>query len=282
MPGMVINTNVMSLNAQRNLRRNQVPLAQAMQRLSSGLRINSAKDDAAGLSIATRMDSQTRGLTVAVRNANDGLSVAQTAEGAMDEVINNLQRVRELAAQAKSGQYSASDIGYMQQEADALINEVQRTADQTKFNNIKIFDGNYNKTLHVSYAASDAGITVSIANISITQMGSGGNMLDSILSGGAQQLSSSTSTAISVVDGALSTILTEKAKLGAKSNQFEAAVRNIENVIETTQASRSRIVDADFANETAAMTKSLILQQAGVSVLAQANSIPQSVLSLLK
>jgi len=282
MPGMVINTNVMSLNAQRNLRRNQVPLGQAMQRLSSGLRINSAKDDAAGLAIATRMDSQTRGLTVAVRNANDGLSISQTAEGALDEVINNLQRVRELAVQAKSGQYSASDVGYMQQESDALINEVQRVADQTKFNNIKLFDGNYNKTLHVSYAASDAGISVNIGDMSTATLGGGGSKLNDLLSGGTQALSSSTSTAISVLDGALSTILTEKAKLGAKANQFEAAVRNVENVIETTQASRSRIMDADFASETANMTKSLILQQAGVSVLSQANSIPQSVLSLLR
>jgi len=282
MAGMVINTNVMSLNAQRNLRRNQVPLGQAMQRLSSGLRINASKDDAAGLAIATRMDSQTRGLTVAVRNANDGLSISQTAEGALDEVINNLQRVRELAVQAKSGQYGASDVGYMQQEADALINEVERTAVQTKFNNIKLFDGNYNKTLHVSYAASDSGISINIGNMSITTLGGGGSTLDTVLSGGAQQLSSSSSTAITTLDGSLSTLLTEKAKLGAKANQFEAAVRNIENVIETTQASRSRIVDADFATETANMTKSLILQQAGVSVLSQANSIPQSVLSLLK
>jgi flagellin len=272
----------MSLNAQRNLRRTQVPLAVAMQRLSSGLRINSAKDDAAGLAIATRMDAQTRGLTVAVRNANDGLSIAQTAEGALDEVINNLQRVRELAVQAKSGQYGASDVGYMQQEADALINEVDRTASQTKFNNIKLFDGNYNKTLHVSYAASDAGIAINIGDMSIAQLGGGGSKLSDLLTGGTQQLGNSVSTAISIVDGALSTILTEKAKLGAKSNQFEAAVRNIENVIETTQASRSRIMDADFASETANMTKNLILQQAGVSVLAQANSIPQSVLALLK
>ena len=282
MAGMVINTNVMSLNAQRNLRRNQIPLGIAMQRLSSGFRINSSKDDAAGLAIATRMDSQTRGLTVAVRNANDGLSVAQTAEGALDEVINNLQRVRELAVQAKSGQYGASDVGYMQQEANCLTREVQRTAEQTKFNNIKLFDGNYNKTLHVSYAASDAGISVNIGNMSTSVLGGGGSTLNSILTGGAQQLTSSNSIAISILDGALITILTEKAKLGAKANQFEAAVRNIENIIETTQASRSRIVDADFATETANMTKSLILQQAGVSVLSQANSIPQSVLSLLK
>jgi len=282
MAGMVINTNVMSLNAQRNLRRTQLPLAVSMQRLSSGLRINSAKDDAAGLAIATRMDSQTRGLTVAVRNANDGLSIAQTAEGALDEVINNLQRVRELAVQAKSGQYGASDVSYMQQEADALISEVERIAQQTKFNNIKLFDGNYNKTLHVSFAASDTGITISIANISITQIGGTGATLDAILTNGAQELGHSDSTAISVVDGALSTILTEKAKLGAKANQFEASVRNIDNVIETTQASRSRIVDADFATETSNMTKNMILQQAGMSVLAQANSIPQNVLTLLK
>jgi flagellin len=253
-----------------------------MQRLSSGLRINSAKDDAAGLAIATRMDSQTKGLTVAVRNAYDGLSIAQTAEGALDEVISNIQRIREIAVQAKSGQYGASDVSYMQQEADALINEVQRTADQTKFNNIKLFDGNYVKNLHVSYAASDVGIVISIGNMSTTVIGGNGSTLDTVLSGGAQQLSNSNTIAISVMDGALAMILTEKAKLGAKSNQFEAAVRNIENIIETTQASRSRIVDADFATETANMTKNLILQQAGVSVLAQANSIPQNVLSLLK
>jgi flagellin len=282
MSGLIINTNVMSLNAQRNLRRTQTPLAQAMQRLSTGLRINSAADDAAGLSIATRMDSQIRGLTVAVRNANDGLSIAQTAEGALDEVINNLQRVRELAVQAKSGQYGASDVGYMQKEADALINEVQRTAEQTRFNNIKLFDGNYNKTMHVSYASSDTGINIRISEMSISKLGAGGTNLSAVLSGGARALTFTTSTAIGIIDGALSTILGQKANLGAKSNQFESAVRNMENVVETTTTARSRIMDADFAAETANLTKNLILQQAGVSVLAQANLAPQNVLKLLQ
>jgi len=280
--GLVINTNVMSLNAQRNLRRTQTPLAQAMQRLSTGLRINSAADDAAGLSIATRMNSQVRGLTIAVRNANDGLSIAQTAEGALDEVINNLQRVRELAVQAKSGQYGSSDVAAMQQEADALINEVGRTAEQTRFNNIKLFDGNYNKTLHVSYASSDAGINISVSEMSITKLGAGATNLSVILSGGAQALTFTTSTAIGIIDGALSTILSQKATLGAKANQFESAVNNIENVVETTTAARSRIMDSDFAAETANLTKYMILQQAGVSVLAQANLSPQSVLKLLQ
>jgi flagellin len=282
MPGLIINTNVMSLNAQRNLRRTQSPLAQAMERLSTGLRINSAADDAAGLAIATRMDSQVRGLTIAVRNANDGLSIAQTAEGALDEVINNLQRVRELAVQAKSGQYGATDVSNMQQEADALINEVQRTAEQTRFNNIKLFDGNYNKTLHVSYTSSDAGINIRISGMSIYRLGSGATNLSAILSGAAQALTNTRSTAMGIIDGALSMILSQKANLGARANQFESAINNIENVVETTTTARSRIMDADFASETANLTKYLILQQAGVAVLAQANLSPQNALKLLQ
>ncbi len=285
--GFVINTNIMSLNAQRNLRKTQSPLETAMQRLSSGLRINSAKDDAAGLAIATRMTSQIRGLQVAVRNANDGLSIVQTAEGAMDEIINNIQRVRELAIQAKSGQYSASDIGFMQAEVNALVSEISRISQQTKFNDRALLDatGGYSQTMHVSYKASDTGIAVNIANMDIDNLGSGSNYLNTLQTGQTYALSTvatTMQTTINILDGSLNTLLTEKANLGALANRFQAAIRNLDNVIETTEAARSRIVDADFAVETANLTKQLILQQAGVSVLAQANSLPQNVLSLLQ
>jgi len=354
MAGLVINTNMLSLTAQRNLRKAQSPLETAMQRLSSGLRINSAKDDSAGLAIATRMTSQIRGLTVAVRNANDGLSIAQTAEGAMDEMINNLQRIRELAAQAMSGQYSASDVGYMQNEVNALTEEIGRNADQTKFNNVSLFDGNFLIKLHVSYNASAAPISISIGNLHTTSTQMGGATFgvtatstlsqsavasesavladlrtdsrnpndtrslsavtlndgttvqadsDGLLSGKysllrvglvttvdsttnqttqVNKLVSNASNTIAIVDKAMSYIISQKSVMGAKANQYEAAVRNIENVIETTTASKSRIMDADFAAETANMTKALIIQQAGISVLAQANTVPQNVLALIR
>lgn len=285
--GFVINTNVMSLNAQRNLRKTQRPLETAMQRLSSGLRINSAKDDAAGLAIATRMTSQIRGLHVAVRNANDGLSLAQTAEGAMDEIINNLQRVRELSVQAKSGQYSASDISFMQAEVNALVEEISRIANQTRFNDQSVLNrsGGFNQTIHISYKASDTGIAINIADIDTSSLGGGGNYLTSLQSGQTYALSTSSATmqiTMDIIDGSLNTLLNQKANLGALSNRFQAAIRNLENVLETTEAARSRIKDADFAVETANLTKQLILQQAGVSVLSQSNSLPQNVLSLLQ
>jgi len=331
MAGMVINTNIMSLNAQRNLRKNQGPLANAMQRLSSGLRVNQAKDDAAGLAIATRMTSQIRGLTVASRNAADGLSMSQTAEGALDEMTNNLQRIRELAVQAMSGQYGVTDVNFMQQEVDALVEENSRISMQSKFNNKMLFDGSYNVRIAVSYQASDAPIAVTIGDMRSDKVG--GNIFDgsfglltqihtysglyshnngasnstaSLNADGTNATRTNTypptngpnfdglhalrdyvtgastaSDAIKILDGVLQTVNYERSKLGAKSNQFEAAIRNIENVIETTSAARSRIMDADFAEETANMTKQLILQQSGVSVLAQANTIPQNVLKLL-
>jgi flagellin len=295
---MVINTNMMSLNAQRNLRKTQAPLQQAMQRLSSGLRVNAAKDDAAGLAIATRMTSQIRGLTVCSRNAADGLSMAQTAEGALDEMTNDLQRIRELSVQAMSGQYSVTDVNFMQQEVDALVEEVSRIAVQSKFNNKALFDGSYNVRIAVSYQASDAPISVVVGDMRVSTIG--GTVFDGSF-GYLSQIhsldntgsydglyalrdttgASRASDTMKILDGVLQTVNYEKSKLGAKSNQFEAAIRNIDNVIETTTAAKSRIMDADFAEETANMTKSLILQQSGVAVLAQANTIPQQVLKLL-
>ncbi len=349
MSGIVINTNMMSLNAQRNLRKTQAPLQTAMERLASGLRINSAKDDAAGLAIATRMTSQIRGLTVAARNAADGLSIVQTAEGALDEVVNNLQRIRELALQAMSGQYSASDISYMQFEVNALVEEVNRISEQSKFNNVTLFNGYYNVRIVSSYQASESPISVNISNVNIydskgtsnkagyvqststnqtilagttwgindwtttltnniaTERGILGDVstdiaidrsgtvtygkysllrlnpdYDATNPSGASYYTSNASNTTAIIDGSLNAVIKQKSYLGAKANQFDAAIRNIDNVIEATTASRSRIMDADFAKETAEMTKSLILQQAGISVLAQANSIPQNVLSLLR
>ncbi|MBF0344892.1 MAG: flagellin [Nitrospirae bacterium] len=332
-----VQTNVMSLTAQRNLRQTQPALQQAMQRLSSGYRINSAKDDAAGLAIATRMTTQTRGLTVSVRNANDGLSIAQTAEGAMDEITNNLHRVRELAVQAMSGQYGITDVAYMQKEVDALIEEVGRISEQTKFNDKRLLAGTFSSALHVSYAASDASVRMIIGSMNTDNLGgniftatgkngalsylkdihtattSGVNLAGdatfTVSSGAAPTwsytasakitytgsaalrvndstqtsgFSSMASNAIAIVDGALNYVLSEKAKMGARANQMEAIVRNVENVIETTYSARSRIMDADFAAETANMTKGMILQQSGISVLAQANSQQQNILALLR
>ncbi|MBF0336260.1 MAG: flagellin [Nitrospirae bacterium] len=337
----VIQTNVMSLNAQRNLRKTQPLLTEAMQRLSSGYRINSAKDDAAGLAISTRMTTQTRGLTVSVRNANDGLSIAQTAEGAMDEITNNLQRVRELAVQAMSGQYGITDVSYMQQEVNALVEEIGRITEQTKFNDKRLLAGTstgaFTTRLHVSYAASDAQVqlvlnslnTDAIGGNTFTATGKDGAMMylkdihtatSSAVDGigdtswvtstgaaptwsyttsakitytgtaslyvadstAASGYSSRASNAIAIVDGAINFVLSEKARMGARANQMEAIVRNVENVIETTYSARSRIMDADFAAETANMTKAMILQQSGISVLAQANSQQQNILALLR
>jgi len=270
---LVINTNVASLNAQRNLANTQTVLSKALQRLSSGLRVNSARDDAAGLAIATRMTSQIRGLTVAVRNANDGLSIAQTAEGAMDEIVNNLQRIRELANQAMSGQYGSTETGYMQTEVDELVNEIERIADQTRFNGQVLLGGSFSASIYVSAEAGDNTIDVSITDMQTAALGV--DSLDITSTSGA-------AAAMTAVDAALDTINSEKATLGALSNRFEAAIRNIQNIIENTEAAKSRIMDADFAAETANLTKGMILQQAGISVLAQANVMPQNALALLQ
>ncbi|WP_420265935.1 flagellin [Candidatus Magnetominusculus dajiuhuensis] len=332
--GMTINTNMLSVDAQRNLNATQTPLAQAMQRLSSGLRINTSADDAAGLAIATRMDSQTRGLNVAINNANDGLSMAQTAGGSMTQITTNLQRMRELSVQATSGQYGASDIGSMQMEINSLVEDIGRIATQTTFNNKPLLDGTYSSRLAVGYNASDAQISISIASMNTDALGgntfsaTGKNgailhLMDlhtattvgvsgvgdgSWLSGagapvafsytskttitysgksalmvnGTNGLTSQASNAIAIIDGALSQVASSNSSMGAKANEFNAAISNLSNEVETTTAARSRIMDANFASETANLTKYMIIQQAGISVLSQANTQPQNVLALLK
>jgi len=379
----IINTNIASLNAQRNLNTSQTSLATSLQRLSSGLRINSAKDDAAGLAISQRFTAQINGLNTAARNANDGISLAQTAEGALAEVTNNLQRVRELAVQSRNATNSASDRAALNTEAQQLKAEIDRVAQTTAFNGVKLLDGsftnqafqigaNVGETITVSsianaqstalgtstratvtgvaataftavvagdlkidnagavavnvgaigvnlsateragalrdainavadqtgvYATTDTSTTVTLSSthdIKITMAASATTATTGLTAGtstaatvtGFSTLDISTTAgadnAINAMDAALSAINTARATLGAVQNRFGSAVANLQATSENLTASRSRILDTDFAAETANMTKSQILQQAGTAILAQANSLPQNVLSLLK
>lgn len=382
----VINTNVVSLNAQRNLNSSQGALATSLQRLSSGLRINSAKDDAAGLAISERMSSQIRGLNQAVRNANDGISMSQTAEGALGEVGNNLQRIRELAVQSRNASNSASDRTALNNEVQQLKSEIDRVASTTAFNGIKLLDGsftnqafqvgaNVGETISISslvnaqstalgttvtYAANVVGaaptaftaITAGDLTINGTSVGAvaaggnavaqGANIAAAIntvsgttnvtatangatgavtltntsgsttivafagatastaitgLTAGTTAVTTTTvagfsslaitttagaDTAIASMDSALSALNAARADLGAYQNRFSSTVSNLQTTAENLTASRSRIVDADFASETATLSRNQVLQQAGTAMLAQANALPQSVLALLR
>ena len=385
----VINTNIASLNTQRNLSMSQSSLNTSIQRLSSGLRVNSAKDDAAGLAIGERMTSQIRGLNQAVRNANDGISLAQTAEGALGTITDNLQRVRELAVQSSNATNSQSDRDALQSEVSQLLGEINRVADQTSFNNVKLLNGSFSGALF--QVGANAGETIGIAAIadantaalgSVTQNTTAGlavaassltGFATAIAAGGVTiqgvngtadigaigsaataaeragqlanainnvsqqtgvsanydsttgQLSLSSSGAITVggttndatvagfanasfatvttttgidtlsvasyanaqlaiqlADSALTTVNTARATLGAVQNRFSSVVSNLQTNSENLSAARSRILDADFAAETANLTRGQILQQAGTAMLAQANSLPNNVLSLLR
>ncbi len=377
----VINTNVMSLNAQRNLYQSNNDLATSIQRLSTGLRINSAKDDAAGLAISERFTSQIRGLNQAVRNANDGISLAQTAEGALGEVANNLQRIRELAVQSSNATNSNSDRAALQAEVSQLLSEINRVADQTTFNGVNLLDGSFSGAVFQIGANAGENITVSsLADANTAALGSvtqasasvaasgltgfasaiaaggvtvngvdigaigsassaaerAGQLVDAInevsqqtnvgasydsatgqitltgsqdiiiagtendatTAGWANATVATTTTSsgidtldissysgaqlgMQLVDSALTTINSARADLGALQSRFESVVANLQTTSENLSASRSRIQDADFAAETAALTRGQILQQAGTAMLAQANAAPQNVLSLL-
>ncbi len=272
-----INTNVASLNAQRNLGVSQGSLAKSMQRLSSGLRINSAKDDAAGLGISDRMTAQIRGLNQAVRNANDGISLAQTAEGALQETTNILQRMRELAVQSSNDTNTATDRSSLQAEFKQLQEEIQRISDTTEFNGKKLLNGSFDGAQFQIGANSGQTIAVSVGN-----MGLGSLAVDSTdVSIGSGATASGIGAVITAIDSAIDTVGTERGKLGAVQNRFESTIANLSNISENLSAARSRILDADIAQETSNMTKGNILQQAGVSILAQANQAPQLALSLL-
>ncbi len=376
----VINTNVLSLNAQRNLNTSGSQLATSLQRLSSGLRINSAKDDAAGLAISERFTAQIRGLNQAARNANDGISLAQTAEGALAEVGNNLQRIRELAVQSRNATNSSTDRAALQVEALALKTEIDRVATTTSFNGTKLIDGSFSNQVfqvganvgetmtvsgivnaqssalgtssiaQVTGAAASAFTAITAGDLTINTVSVGAIAADTnaanrassvmaavnsyasqtgvyatILASAPTQVVLSSSSAITVglagtattattgltaattatatqtgfaaldisttagadaaitaMDAALSAVNTGRAQLGALQNRFSSVVNTLSTTSENLSASRSRIQDADFAAETANMTRSQILQQAGTAILAQANAVPQNVLSLLK
>ena len=275
---LTINTNVASLNAQRNLGVSQSNLAKSMQRLSSGLRINSAKDDSAGLAISDRMTAQIRGLNQAARNANDGISMAQTAEGALQETTNLLQRMRELAVQGANDTNNATDRASIQGEIDQLVLELDRIATSTKFNGTALIDGSLSATGATFQVGANSGadqvISFKIGSATAVGLGVSGT-LDVSTSGDAQ-------TAIEDIDAALADVDEIRGGLGAVQNRFESTIANLNNSAENISAARSRIMDADIAQETSAMTKSNILQQAGVAILAQANQAPQLALSLLQ
>ncbi|WP_407278251.1 flagellin [Aromatoleum evansii] len=377
---MTINTNVASLNAQRNLTTSQSSLATSLQRLSSGLRINSAKDDAAGLAISERMNAQVRGLNQAARNANDGISLAQTAEGALGEIGNNLQRIRELAVQSRNATNSTEDRAALQKEVAQLKSEIDRVANQTSFNGTKLLDGtfqsqvfqigaNQGETIGISNivdaniaalgswnkvtteatvtgaavtagdvngltingvavakttvtadaagatalanaintAMADAGLTNVVASTSTDTVILTANDGASIVVGGTVTNSGLTAAttnptttaqtgftsldisttagandAILAMDAALKAVNSSRAQLGAIQNRFSSTIANLQTTSENLAASRGRILDADFASETANLSRTQILQQAGTAMLAQANSLPQNVLSLLR
>ncbi|HBR96097.1 MAG TPA: flagellin FliC [Gammaproteobacteria bacterium] len=267
--GLTINTNVMSLNAQRNLGNSQDALAKSMQRLSSGLRINSAKDDAAGLAISNRMTSQITGLNQAVRNSNDGISLAQTAEGALQESTNILQRMRELAVQAANGTNSADDRDNLNAEFVALDAEIGRIASVTQFNGKKILG-----TSAGSFAFQVGANVDETMKITTSSIASTGETIDGSTASGAE-------AAITAIDTMIDQVTTQRATYGAAQSRFASAINNLQIGVENQSAARGRIVDADFAVETANLTRAQILQQAGTAMVSQANSAPQTVLSLL-
>ena len=269
---LIVNSNIASLNAQRNLNASQGLMKVSMQRLASGLRINSAKDDAAGLAISNRMTSQIRGLNQAVRNANDGISLAQTAEGALNETTNLLQRMREIAVQAGNDTNSADDRTSLKAEFDQLVSEVTRISDQTSFNKTKLLDGTFSgQTLQIGAFASETLAMTAISDLDASGLGVGALTIDTNANAGA---------AITAIDTAIGTVDTTRSNLGAIQSRLESTIANLSNISENISASRSRILDADIAMETSNLTKANILQQAGVSVLAQANQTPQLALAL--
>jgi flagellin len=272
----VINTNIPSLNAQRNLSTSAGMLSSALQRLSSGLRVNSAKDDAAGLAIAERMFAQVKGLNVAQRNASDGISLAQTAEGAAGKIGDALQRMRELAVQAKNDTNNASDRTNLQLEFTQLSAEVTRVVGGTTFNATALLNAAtaFGFQVGAGNAATDT-ITVTSVDLTATSVAVAALDISGATNAGAL-------AAITALDTAIDSVTTARATWGAAQNRFESVVANLQVSSENMTAARSRIMDADFAQETANLTRASILQQAGTAMLAQANALPNTVLTLLR
>lgn len=309
----VINTNTLSLTTQNNLTKSQSSLGTSIERLSSGLRINSAKDDAAGQAIANRFTSNINGLTVAARNANDGISLAQTAEGALGEINNNLQRIRDLTVQAQNSSNSASDVDSIQAEVNERMKEIDRVTKQTDFNGIKVLNtGASSSTYNFQVGSKDAetiGIKISSSDsFNLAAAGSSGTTLNTkamasgtdtvngnartteavgfdVLKGkvtGGASGAASGSTPLADVDAAIKSVDSQRSLLGASQNRFESTITNLNNTVSNLTSARSRIQDSDYATEVSNMSRAQILQQAGSSVLAQANQVPQTMLSLLR
>ncbi|HEK1684665.1 TPA: flagellin FliC [Pseudomonas putida] len=283
---LTVNTNTTSLGVQKNLSRASDALSTSMTRLSSGLKINSAKDDAAGLQIATRMTSQIRGQTMAIKNANDGISIAQTAEGAMQEQTNILQRMRELAVQSRNDSNSQQDRDALDKEFQSMLSEIDRIADSTQLNGKNLLDGTAGvMTFQVGSNTGTANqITVTLsAAMKTTGAGAALTALanKSITGANSTAAEQTFTAAISAIDAALQAINTNRADLGAAQNRLTSTINNLQNINENAEAARGRVQDTDFAAETAQLTKQQTLQQASTSVLAQANQLPSAVLKLL-
>jgi flagellin len=272
----VINTNIASINAQRNLNSSQNALYTSLQRLSSGLRVNSAKDDAAGLAVAETLTSAVRGNTVAMRNANDGISLGQTAEGALGQISANLQRMREIAVQ---GANAGVNISLLKPEMDQLQAEIKRIVDSTEFNGTKLLDGSGGNLTFQIGSNNQASHQLTVTTGSMKTGGSASLKTYAAVTFVTQ---TNAQSLIGIIDTDLNTVTTQRSKFGAVQNRFEAVVANLQNYNENLTAARSRIMDADYAAETANMTRGQILQQAGVAMLAQANALPQNVLALLR
>ena len=299
----VINTNTLSLMTQNNLTKSQSSLGTSIERLSSGLRINSAKDDAAGQAIANRFTSNINGLTVAARNANDGISLAQTAEGALSEINNNLQRIRDLTVQAQNSSNSASDIDSIQAEVNQRMEEVNRVTTQTDFNGIKVLNtgtgsSSYsfqvgakdNETISISLTKSDSYNLYNATGATAQTTGQtiNGNKRSTaaegfdVLKGTVDASGSTDGSPLADIDKAIKAVDDQRSLLGASQNRFESTITNLNNTVSNLSAARSRIQDSDYATEVSNMSRAQILQQAGSSVLAQANQVPQTMLSLLR
>ena len=281
----VINTNLMSLNAQRNLSATQSALATSVQRLSTGLRVNSAKDDAAGLAIAERMNTQVRGMNVAIRNANDAISLSQTAEGALSKINDMGQRMRELAVQSANATNNATDRESLDAEFQALSAEIKRNLEGTSFNGTKLFAALATMTFQVG-ANNTPTDQIAVVTTHLTAETSMTDILGGGTGGGAAAADikevGKSREALGKLDKMLATVNAKRAEFGATQNRFEAVIQTLQVSAENQTAARSRIMDADFASETAALTRSQVLQQAGTAMLSQANSLPNNVLSLLR
>jgi flagellin len=288
----VINTNVSALRAQNNSRVANRMQSQAMERLSSGKRINSAKDDAAGLAIATRMDANVRGLNQAVRNANDGISLAQTAEGAMGNISNILVRMRELAVQASSGTLGDDDRGAIQTEVTALVSQIGDIATRTTFNGTDLLAGGASIDIQTGINSGEK-VTISIADLQAAAIGavedadSDPDTAPTLVSGSAvSDISLATaadaSTALGILDDAIQTVATQRANLGAQQNRLEATVDNLTSTVTNLADAKSRIEDADFSAESTKLAAAGILSQASTAMLAQANQSQQGVMNLLR